>query len=405
MQQIFKGLAIVLGTFVFLVQIYQVPALARVNQSEKVEALTELVAEINHFYLDPRATDFMTTFYTRESYENLREAFIQVQSEKIPNWETELDDMVLTELYQLLRSAVIDLRPLMIRRGEATARDQNLNFRAVPETESQVFHRLSYGTPFEILEEVQGGVVVGNDLVQSDRWFRIRHNGQPGYVHAGYVRDLPVSEERIRLLAEIGRQELWIQAKIEGWRTDYSAETQDELQEILDSAQALKAGNWQFDFSYSELNDILERLSYQHLNLITLSRYNLINEIIQLETEIEANIEGTGNVSVESYTEASWEDMYVAWTAAQAQLSEDWQSLLSDEELESIYDLLRSGLNGLQRLPQQASENDLAEADLADNHSNLDQIITLGLITLVVLAVMLIIVKMIKVIQERKFNE
>ena len=384
-------LIIGLGSVLLFTLVYPVSVSAEEVRSEKVEAIADLMVEINYFYLHPNAADFMSSFYTRESYEHLRWAFGFAQEVTVANWEVELDDTDITELYQLLHFAVTNLRPLTIRRGEATAQNQDLNFRVLPEVGTQVFHTLSYGTPFEILEEVQGGPVIGNDLSRNYRWFRIRHDDQPGYVHANYVRTLPVSDERIRLLADIARQELWIQSKIDGWHTDFSPNTQHALQGILNSARALQVGNWQFDFSYYNLNNILQSLSYEHLNLVTLSRYNLINDIVQLKGEIQSNIQGSGNARIENYTTATWENMEAALVEAQMLLDENWQDNLSDEELEFIYELLRSGLNGLELIPTQPdiSDDDLENGDSqvvtnsADSGFNPQQILTLALVGLI----------------------
>jgi len=384
---IVKYLIIVFGAFVLLGQAHETFVSARETQSEEDEArsdlvaeISELVAEINYFYLHPNAADFMNNFYTRESSEHLTIVFVQAQERKIPNWETELDSTELTELYQLLRSGVAGLRPIMIRRGEATAQNVNLNFRAAPETETQVFYTLTYGTPFEILEEVHGGVVTGADLVQSSRWFRIRHNDQSGYVHGRYVRNLPVSEARIRLLADIARQELWIQSKIDGWRTQFSENTRSELQELLSSARTLQTGNWQFGFNYSELNHLLQSLSYEHLNITTLFRYNLINDIVELKREIENNIQGTGNARTENYTATSWGRMDAAFTEAQELLNEDWQYNLSDEELEFTYELLLSGLNGLEFILKDI--RGIERVKVIPSNSNLGQIFIIGALAL-----------------------
>ena len=399
---VFKSLIVAFVAFVLMVEVYLIPALAR-SQSEKVEAISELVDEINNFYLHPEAEDFMHNFYTRESYENLREAFSQAQNRKIPNWETELDDATLTELYQLLRSAVTNLRPHIIRRGEAISYGQDLNFRAIPRTGTQVLYTLAYGTHFEILEEVQGGVVVGDDGSRNYRWFRIRHDNQSGYVHSRYVRDLPVSTERIDLLANIGRQKLLLQSKIDGWRIDYSFNTRNDLREILRSHQAMQTENWQFEFNYSELNDILQSLSYEQLNLVTLFRYNLINDIVRLKGEIENNIQGTGSAKSEDYTDESWENMYTTLIEAQELLSEGWQYNLDDVELKSVYELLYSGLNGLELIPQPEKplKSDLNNVDLVDSDFDIRQILILGGLSLAGFIGISFILKIKKFIQHR----
>ena len=364
-----KRVIAIFSAFVLPAQVCHIPILAEEAQNEKACAISQLADEINYFYLHPNATDFMISFYTRESYQHLRAAFNQAIELKIPNWATELDDTTLTELYHLLRSALTNLRPLVIRRGEAIAQGQNLNFRSTPAVSTQVLYTLSYGTSFEIVDEVQGGIVVGDDLVEDDRWFRIRHDDQPGYVHVKYVRNLPVSEERIWLLTEIGRQELLIRSKIDGWRTVFSLKTINELWEILNSARDSQIENWQFELSYSELNDILENLSLDHLNLVTLIRYNLINDIVRLKQEIKNNIQGSGSARIENYTEASWAGMDAIFEMVQTLLIEGWQENLDDEDLESIYELLLSGLNGLELIPQPEliSEND---DDLIENEAS-----------------------------------
>lgn len=56
-----------------------------------------------------------------------------------------------------------------------------LNVRSAPAIEEQnVIGKLSYGTPVEILETVDG-------------WYRITFNGVPGYISADYVSQTPVS--------------------------------------------------------------------------------------------------------------------------------------------------------------------------------------------------------------------
>lgn len=379
-----RRLIIIFGAFTLLIQTYQIPLLAYQIQNEKAEAISELLDETNLFYLHPNATGFMNSFYTRESYNHLRDIFNQIQEAKTTNWESEMDDTTISKLYQLLRSALANLQPLIIRRGEATSQNQNLNFRAIPETRTQVLHTLTYGTSFEIIEEVQGGVVIGDDHTQSNHWFRIRYNGLTGYVHARYVRNLPVSEERVQLLADIGRQELWIQAKIEGWRTDFSPTTQHELQEILNTTRALRSDNWQFNLSYSDLNHMLQSLSYEHLNLVTLFRYDLINDIVRLKREIE------NNSIRQNYTEDSWNDMSTALTEAQILLIEDWQTNLTDEKLSFIHELLLSGLNGLELIiqPEQALENEFSVIDWI---FNLEPIFILGTVALVAFAGIIIL--------------
>lgn len=66
-----KRLVVVLSAFVLLVQVYRMPVSARETHSEKVDAISELSDEINYFCLHRSATDFMNSFYTRESYEHL----------------------------------------------------------------------------------------------------------------------------------------------------------------------------------------------------------------------------------------------------------------------------------------------------------------------------------------------
>ena len=388
-----------LGTVILLLLIYPMPVMAEEARNEKVEAISDLMFEINYFYFHPNAADFMSSFYTRESYDSLRWAFNRAQEIKIPNWENELDDAALTELYQLLRAAVTNLQPLTILRGEAIAQNQDLNFRVLPETGTQVFHTLSYGTPFEILDEVQGGVVVGDDLSRNYNWFRIRHNDQPGYVHSKYVRTLPVSGERSGLLADIARQELWIQSKIDGWQTDYSPDTRRALREVLNSARTMQVENWQFDLNYYELNQIFQSLSYEHLNLITHLRYSLINDIVRVKGEIENNIQGSGSARMENYTEDSWENMRASLMEAWALLDEEWEYNLSDEELESIHELLLLGLNGLESIPQHLQisedENELVENNGADSGLNPRQIL---ISALAVLVGVFLIIKIIKFI-------
>ena len=114
------------------------------SQDEKVEIILELFSEINDFYLHENAKDFMNNFYTPESTNGLVEARNLARQIKIPNWETELDDATLYELDQLLRSAITNLQPLMMRRGEAVSFGEDLNFRSVPAVETQVLYRLSY---------------------------------------------------------------------------------------------------------------------------------------------------------------------------------------------------------------------------------------------------------------------
>lgn len=398
-----KRLVVMISAFMVWVQVDRLPVWAEETTNEKVETISQLMDDIHYFYLHPNATEFMNSFYTSASYEHLRAAFNQAQEKKEPDWETELDDAALTELYQLLHLAVAGLRPIMIHRGEAIAQNQNLNFRAVPETETQVFHTLTYGTSFEILEEVRGGIVVGDDLVPDDRWLRIRHNDQSGYVHAKYVRVLPVSEERIGLLADIGRQELRIQAKIDGWQTPFSPDTQAELQGLLSSARALQVGNWQFDLSYSELNHLLQSLSYEHLNLVTLFRHQLISDIVRLKREIENQVQ---SASMENYTEASWEEMEAALSSAQTLLVEGWQDNLDDETLEGVYELLLSGLNGLEQISE--AESDVIEVDAGESVNsdvNPQRILILGAFALAGFSSIFLTLKIIKLIQHRKFNE
>ena len=391
-----KCLVVAIMIFVLLIQAYQIPVLATETKSESIEGISELADEITYFYLDPRAADFMSSFYTRESYENLRDAFNQTQMRKVSGWEIELDNADLKELYQLLSSAVTNLRPLTIRRGEAISRNQNLNFRSVPETQTQVLYTLAYGTSFEILEEVQGGVVIGEDNVHNNRWFRIRHDAQLGYVHARYVRVLSVSEERIRLLADIARQELWIQTKIDGWRTDFSSGTQNDLQEVLNYARTLQVGNWQFDLNYSNLNHILQSLTYEHLDLITLFRYNLINDIVGLRREIEDNVQGSGSSRMEQYTKESWNKMYTDLVEAQVLLIENWQHNLNDEELEFIHELLFSGLNGLELIIQSGqtfeSETEMFEVESNFNHEQIFILAALALAALMGIALILAVI-------------
>ncbi|MCL2560615.1 MAG: SH3 domain-containing protein [Turicibacter sp.] len=383
-----------LATFTLLIHINP-----RVASADEAEALTELLAEVSYFYLHPSATDFMSTFYTQESYEHLRNTFSHVQQSQTTGWETALSDAEITELYQLLHAATTNLHPLIIRRGEATSQGENLNFRAQPATETQVFHTLTYGTSFEILAEVQGGTVTGTDGISSDRWFRIRHNGQPGYVHGRYVRDLPVSEGRVTLIANIGRQTLWIESLIDGWRTDFAPTTQQQLHQVLTDTQALQVGNWQFEASYAELEHMLASLSYEHVNFVTLVRYNLINTITQLVAEIEANMAGSGTASQIDFTEESWERMTTALTDAQALLIENWQEELSDEELEVVRGTLQAGLNRLERLPEEAPATTLWQ------DTNLELALIIGVLIAIGIALVIVLFKIVRTIQNRKFHE
>ena len=321
------------------------------SQDEKVEVILELFSEINDFYLHENAKDFMNNFYTPESTNGLVEARNLARQIKIPNWETELDDATLYELDQLLRSAITNLQPLMMRRGEAVSFGEDLNFRSVPAVETQVLYRLSYGTPFEIIEDVMGGPVTGEEGITSYLWFRIRHDDQSGFVHSRYVRAIPVSEYRINLLADIAREELWIASKIEGWQIRYAPSTVQELQEILNTARGLQVENWQFEFNYTALTSLLEQLSLHHLNLVTLSRYKLINRIVELEEEIGNHVAGTSPIRQEDYTEGSWNQMSYKLAEAQEFLIEEWELVLTDSELEDIYELLRSALHGLEEIP------------------------------------------------------
>jgi len=397
-----KNLFAVFGVIVLLFQVYQTSVSAWETQREKVDAISELAAEINYFYLHPTAETFMNNFYTRTSYENLREAFGQAQERKIPNWETELDDTALTDLYQLLRSAVEGLRPLTVRRGEATSQGLNLNFRPLPEVNNLPLDTLPFGTSFEILEEVRGEVVIGADQVsRDDRWVRIRHDGQSGYVHARYVRNVSIPERRIRLLADIGRQELWIQSKIDGWRVNYSPNTRNELREILNAARALQTGNWQFNSSYSELEHILQSLSYEHLNLVTLFRYHLINNIVELKREVENNIQGTGNLRMENYTFTSRGRLHASFIQARSFLNDGWQETLSDEDLEFIHELLHSGLNGLEQITEDGSPVKIF-LPVNSNFSLQLILIASGVLTLVGIIGVIFIIKL---IQRRRFKE
>jgi len=370
-----KRLTAVVGVFVLLVYVYQTPIFANDSQKERAEAVSELADEINYFYLHPNAVDFMSSFYTSDSYDQLRSVYQQALEAKIPHWQTELDYTTLTEIYYLMRWGIANLAPIVIRRGEATAQGQDLNFRAMPATGTQVLYTLAYGTAFEIVDEVQGGIVRGEDLVDNDRWFRIRHEDQPGYVHSNYVRNLPVSEERIRLLADIGLQELRIRAKIDEWQTDFSPNTQSELVDILDSALDLQIDNWQFDLSYSELNHLLQSLSFEHLNLVTFFRFNLINDVIELKARVGDNLQGSGIAREENFTEASWEEMSAAFVEAQERLIDRWQDSLADEELESIYELLLSGLDGLELIsqPDLISDNEDDQIEETDSVSTPDR--------------------------------
>ena len=66
-----KNLIAVFVVFVSLIQVYRLPVLANETRDEKVEAISELEAKINYFYLHPNVAIFMNNFYTRESYEYL----------------------------------------------------------------------------------------------------------------------------------------------------------------------------------------------------------------------------------------------------------------------------------------------------------------------------------------------
>jgi len=397
MRRILKVFLVLLGGFVLLTA----TVLATATQDEKVEAISELFDEINYFYLHENASDFMYNFYTYESIQHLLEVRNQVRQLKVQNWETDLDDATLTEIYQLLRSGITHLSPLMMRRGEAISFGEDLNFRSEAAVETQVLYRLPYGTPFEIIEDVAGGPVTDQDGVTSYLWFRIRHDDQSGFVHSRYVRAIPVSEYRVSLLADIARAELWIRSKIEGWHIDYSPPTIGELQEILNEVQVSQVENWQFDFSYSQLNDLLERLSIDNLNLITLSRYHLINSIIEVEREIESNMQGAGNAERADYTEASWQNMVDRLLEAQEFLIEDWQYLLTDEELEMIYDLLRSALNGLEEMPLPVEFSE-EEDGVRENQSDFERRLRQLIFAFASLIGLIIIFKVVKFI--RSFN-
>jgi len=345
-------LVVVISIFTFL----SVSAEAEESRDYQVDALTQLVAKIEGFYLHPNAVDFLNHFYTEASIRQLREAFSYAQELKISDWESELDEATMTEIYQLLHSAIVNLRPLTVRRGEATSWGQDLNFRAQPAVETQVLYWLPYGTDFEIIEEVWGGSVTDEAGVTNYLWFRIRHDHQAGYVHSRYVRALPVSEYRIQLIADIVREELRIQSKIEGWSVEYAPNTRSQLQIVLNQANRLKVENWQFQFNYESLNNLLHLLNTDHLDLMLRSRYDLINRIYQLKDEIEQNIAGTGDRNREDYTVESWDQMANRLEEVQAVLIDGWEYDFSEEELQRNYRSLRLALDQLEEVPVEIEE-------------------------------------------------
>jgi len=326
---------------------------AEANDDVKLDALNQLVEEIQNFYLHPNAADFLTHFYTETSIEHLRLTYHQINELKQSNPETELD---LSALYQQLRSAVTNLSPLTIRRGEATAQGQDLNFRSHPAVETQVLYWLPYGTDFEIIEEVWGGGVTDQAGVTNYLWFRIRHDVQAGYVHSRYVRAIPVSDYRIQLITDIAREMLRIQAKIEGWSIEYAPNTRSELQNVLNRTEQLKSENWQFQLSYESLNNLLQQLDITHLNLMTQSRYDLITAIHQLKDEIGENLAGTGMRNDDDYTAESWAQMRVRLDEVQVSLVDDWENDFPEEELQRIYQLLRLAINQLEERPIEIEE-------------------------------------------------
>lgn len=389
-------------SFMCFFHIFKAPVLATEDQGEKIEAIRQLFEEIDSFYLHVLAQDFLNNFYTQDSIENLNSAHSQVSQMKIHGWETELNESDLDDIYFLLRSAISNLSPLTMRRGEAVSFGEDLNFRSVPAVATQVLYRLPYGTPFEIIEEVAGESVTNENGSTSDLWFRIRHHDQSGFVHGRYVRAIPISAERIHLITDIARSELRIQSFIEGWRIQYSNDTRKELQEILTTARALQIENWQFDFDYVQLNDLLAHLSINHVQLVTLTRYELINRIITLVNDIENHIERTENLRATPYTEASWQQLITGLNTAQERLVEGWQDELSDAVLEEIYDLLRASLDGLIEIPPPEENVETVEVQLLPSAPTTDFSVRLRQFIFIFSSFigLLIVIKIVKMIRQ-----
>ena len=390
MKKLISLLVFIVVTFIFLT----VPARADEDRDKVVDAINRLAEEIENFYLHQHAQDFLNNFYTWESNQQLRDNFHESRALKIPNWETNLDAEALDEIYHLLRSGVNGLRPLPIRRGEAVSRGQDLNFRSVPAVETQVLYWLPYGTAFEITEDTWGGPVTDEAGNRNYLWFRIRHDNQAGYVHSRYVRAIPVSEYRIATLAHIARAELWIQSKIDGWWEDYAPITRQELQAILNEVDREKSDNWQFDFTYEALNDLLQQLNYDHLNLLTTTRYRLMNDIIRLQSEIENNLQGTGNRNEADYTQNSWQRMGEVLAEAQRMLVEEWEYNLDYDDLTELYHLLRSGLVRLEEVPAEAETAEETASALTEYQRRIRQLV-IGMTGFFVVLIVVWVVKLI----------
>lgn len=306
--------------------------------------LVQLINHVSDFHLHSNAHDFIHNFYTQNSVQNLRDTRNYVFARR----EHSNDDY--DDLYLLLQTAIDDLEPIMIRRGQATSIGEDLNFRSTPAVATQVLHRLPYGTHFEIIADVSGGNIVSEDGSENNIWHRVRVGEVIGYVSSRYVRNFYISSSRTRKIAEIGLAELWIHSLIEGWNTNYSPNTIRQLELLLQNASHFKINNWQFDMSYNELFELLLSLDTSYIEFVTLRHYELTIEIENLLKRFNSYISGDGYRFEEDFTTESWSRMTEVVNRINEIIIQNWQVEFTEIELEMILYELNQVLTELEKL-------------------------------------------------------
>jgi len=319
-------------------------------------------------YTDSRATTFLNQF-TPESVQGL--------------WEVLplLNDSAAYEsgdLYNRLNFALdnLQLAPRRFGMVSVSAEDNphGLAFRSSPDRGHYLGSRLPHGTFLEILAEVQGESVSWNT-----DWLRVFYNGFTGYVHSRYVQNHYVSAHRRHLLANLSRSQLNLQSKYEGWQVAYAPQTTQELGTIWREAQqAIQQSGNLFALPYYQLDTLIANFSIDHLNLVTLSRAHLLEDISELYTRIQSQ-------NPEEFTEESWAQMEEYFLQGQAMMVDNWEHELGEPELDMLHDLLHEGFRVLRRIPvETASEPVIPEVVYHEVATDWQEILLFGALVIII---------------------
>lgn len=304
-----------------------------------ISAIRQLESRI-HRYTDSRAAAFLRQF-TPESQQQLWEA----QSLLHPEWE--LAETEFSYLYNRLNAALSNLQLAPRRFGTVHVSSQDnpngLAFRSSPDRGFYLGERLPHGTLLEILADVQG-----ESVSWSTDWLQVAYNGLIGYVHSRYVQNQYVSAHRLNRLATLSRSQLQVQSLLEGWQVAYAPNTTLELETIWKEAnrQLAGAGNL-FTLPYYRLDALINSLSIDHLNLVTLSRYQLIGDITDLYLRIQDQLQE----NPDDFTPESRAQLEETFLLAQSKMEDNWQENLAKPQLEELHQLLQEGFRALRRVP------------------------------------------------------